>query len=122
MRDDNPPFRGVLVDAGEPGRDPGEELDVLAAFGEEGLVHPDALFPGDLVHRVEIGEDFLAAGLLGEFPGARPKLRGGHAHAGDEPEVLHVGRGEGGIKIVEDGADGLAVRHRKNPFLRAHPL
>ena len=29
---------------------------------------------------------------------------------------------KGGIKIVEDGADGLAVRHRKNPFLRAHPL
>ena len=97
------------VDAREPVLHAWEQLDRMPAGDEVVAVQADALFAALLDHRVHVGEQAVHAVFKAEGIRDAPELAGRVAERGDERIVLHVGRAEGLVKVVEKGDDGLFV-------------
>ena len=109
------------VDAAEPIRHPGEQLQAVAAAHQKLPVQPDVLGPALGDHGVHIRQKAVHAVLPAEIVGLFPKLRRGIAQSRDKGVVLHIRGAQGLVKVIQQGHDGrhtatsLQIRQKRPP-------
>lgn len=97
------------VDAAEPIRHPGEQLQAVAAAHQKLPVQPDVLGPALGDHGVHIRQKAVHAVLPAEIVGLFPKLRRGIAQSRDKGVVLHIRGAQGLVKVIQQGHDGVIL-------------
>ena len=90
---------GDVGDASEPAFHPGEEVYPRAECLE--ILFGDAdVIPRLFQDEQHIGEDVIHALALGKFPRLLPEIPGRAAQLLDQPELLHILRGERLVEVV----------------------
>ncbi len=105
---------GVGVDPAKPGADPGEKAHAAPQLVEF-LPGQQHFAPGLQHHGAHVGQDLIHLLTVHQPVAAGPEVCGAQPHAGDKGVFLHVPGGQGVVKVIEKGCDGLG-RHTGTAF------